>query len=402
MVNITIVIALSIILLGIGIGVDFLAPEWVPIPGWVLSITALIIIFVFNLNLRHNQIQEEFNELKDQLKALDREMIETRVELDTTQDKLNNNLENPQIASELRMLRSLMKQFTDKVNGQLDPEAAISQPSILEQHETKPTQEDQAITHEPILDYSDNEILKFLEKSVREDHVELYLQPIVRLPQRSQVFFECFSRIMDDKGNIIRPEQYLPVATSAGLAAAVDNLLLFKCVQLVRRTRRENPEIVFFCNISKSTLTDIDFFTDFIDFMADNTNLISSLVFEFSQETTLDKDYEIQNGLDRLSKLGFRLSLDQLHQLNVDLPKLASQGFKFIKIDAHLLHEMARGDTPNLNMRALKGALDRVAMDLIVEKIENEEMLKDLLDLQIDFGQGYLFGAPKSATAANR
>jgi cyclic-di-GMP phosphodiesterase TipF (flagellum assembly factor) len=63
---------------------------------------------------------------------------------------------------------------------------------------------------------------------------------------------------------------------------------------------------------------------------------------------------------------------------------------------------MARGDAPNLNMRALKGALDRVAMDLIVEKIENEEMLKDLLDLQIDFGQGYLFGAPKSATAANR
>ena len=138
--NKTIVIALSTVLVGIGVGVDFLAPEWVPLPGWLLSITALIIIFVFNLNLRHNQIQEEFNELKDQLKALDREMIETRVELDTTQDKLNNNLENPQIASELRMLRSLMKQFTDKVNGQLDPEAAISQPSILEQHETKPTQ----------------------------------------------------------------------------------------------------------------------------------------------------------------------------------------------------------------------------------------------------------------------
>ena len=398
----TIVIALSIVLVGIGIGVDFLAPNWVPLPAWLLSITALIIIFVFSLNLRHKQIREEFNELKDQLQALDREIVETRVELDAAQDKLNNNLENPKIASELRMLRSLMKQFTDKVNGQLHTEDAISEPAVLEQPEIKQTQQDQAITREPILEYSDNEILKFLEKAVREDHIELYLQPIVRLPQRSQVFFECFSRIMDDKSNIIRPEQYLPVAASAGLAAAVDNLLLFKCVQLVRRTRRDNPEIVFFCNISKSTLTDIDFFTDFIDFMADNTNLTSSLVFEFNQETILDKDYEIQNGLERLSKLGFRLSLDQLHQLNIDLPKLASQGFKFIKIDAHLLHEMARGDAPNLNMRALKGALDRVAMDLIVEKIENEEMLKDLLDLQIDFGQGYLFGAPKAATAANR
>ena len=165
----TIVIALSIVLVGIGIGVDFLAPNWVPLPAWLLSITALIIIFVFNLNLRHNQIREEFNELKDQLQALDREIVETRVELDAAQDKLNNNLENPKIASELRMLRSLMKQFTDKVNGQLHTEDAISEPAVLEQPEIKQTQQDQAITREPILDYSDNEILKFLEKAVRED-----------------------------------------------------------------------------------------------------------------------------------------------------------------------------------------------------------------------------------------
>ena len=400
--NKTIVIALSIISLGIGIGIDFFAPEWMPLPAWLLSITAVITVLIINLNLRHNQIREEFSELRDHLKALDRELVETRVELDTAQDKLNNNLENPKIASELRMLRSLMKQFANKINDNLGTKDPVSQLAITEQNEINQTQEDQLITREPILDYSDNEILKFLEKAVREDHIELYLQPIVRLPQRSQVFFECFSRIMDDKNNVIRPEQYLPVANSAGLAAAVDNLLLFKCVQLVRRTRRDNPEIIFFCNISKSTLIDIDFFTDFIDFMADNRNLTSSLVFEFSQETILDKNYDIQNGLERLSKLGFRLSLDQIHQLNLDLPKLASKGFKFIKIDAHLLHEMARGDTPNLNMRALKGALDRVAMDLIIEKIENEEMLKDLLDLQIDFGQGYLFGAPKAATVSNR
>ena len=52
-------------------------------------------------------------------------------------------------------------------------------------------------------------------------------------------------------------------------------------------------------------------------------------------------------------------------------------------------------------MKALKGALDREAMDLIVEKIENEEMLLDLLDLKIDYGQGYLFGAPKPAEIRN-
>ena len=66
-----------------------------------------------------------------------------------------------------------------------------------------------------------------------------------------------------------------------------------------------------------------------------------------------------------------------------------------MKVNAHLLHEMARGDDPILDMRSFKGALDRHAMDLIVEKIESEEMLLDLLELKVDFGQGYLFGEPR-------
>jgi cyclic-di-GMP phosphodiesterase TipF (flagellum assembly factor) len=63
-----------------------------------------------------------------------------------------------------------------------------------------------------------------------------------------------------------------------------------------------------------------------------------------------------------------------------------------------MLHELARGDDPQLDMRRFKGALDRCAMDLIVEKIETDDMLLDLLDLKIDYGQGYLFGEPRPTT----
>ncbi len=103
-----------------------------------------------------------------------------------------------------------------------------------------------------------------------------------------------------------------------------------------------------------------------------------------------------QTNLKRLAGLGFRLAVDQLKDLNFDLSTLSSKGFKFIKIDAHLLHEVAKGEDALINMNSLKGAMDRQAMDLIVEKIETEEMLVELLDLKIDFGQGYLFGEPKA------
>jgi len=397
-VNKTMLAVLSILAMFLGIGIEFFTPQIFPFSGWTVTLIFLISILLMEARQKQNVIKKKLELLENRIEESDLKLINVQEHLDIANQKLNNGPENKQIASELRMLRTLMKKFADKVNDNMDTDDANSISEIAEKPQTKISE---PIIREPILNYTNGEILQFLEKAVREDHIELYLQPIVLLPQRNHAFFECFSRIKDDNGNIIRPEQYLPVANSAGLTASVDNLMLFKYVQLVRRARRNRPHIVFFCNISKSTLTDVDFFTDFIDFMADNINLTTSLVFEFNQETTRDNDFDIQNGLQRLSKLGFRLSMDQLLNLDLDLPKLASQGFKFIKIDAHFLHEIARGTAPALNMKALKGALDREAMDLIVEKIENEEMLLDLLDLKIDYGQGYLFGAPKPAEIKN-
>ena len=384
---------LSIFAIFLGIGIEFFTPQIFPFSGWTVTLISLISILIMEIRQKQNVIKKKLELLENRVEASDLKLISVQEQLDIADQKLNNSPENKQVASELRMLRTLMKKFADKVNDNVSTNNANSVSETAEKPQTK--------ISEPILNYTNSEILQFLEKAVREDHIELYLQPIVLLPQRSHAFFECFSRITDDNGNIIRPEQYLPVANSAGLTASVDNLMLFKYVQLVRRARRNKPDIIFFCNISKSTLTDVDFFTDFIDFMTDNINLTTNLVFEFNQETILDNDFDIQNGLQRLSKLGFRLSMDQLQNLDLALPKLASQGFKFIKIDAHFLHEIARGTAPTLNMKALKGALDREAMDLIVEKIENEEMLLDLLDLKIDYGQGYLFGAPKPAEIRN-
>lgn len=311
------------------------------------------------------------------------------------QKRIDKLPQTENVASELRILRGLMKQVTEKVS---ETQTTKNIPLEMKPDDEKANQNSskKAGPREPFLNYDDSEILAFLDRAVSEDRVQLYIQPTVRLPQRIPAFYECFSRITDNGGNIIRPEQYLPVSDAAGLTAALDNLLLFRCVQLVRQTRREQPNILFFCNISNKTLTDIEFFTDFIDFMANNTQLASSLIFEFSQNTIEDSTFEIHTNLKRLAGLGFRMAVDQLNDLNFDLATLSSKGFKFIKIDAHLLHEVAKGEDALINMNSLKGAMDRQAMDLIVEKIETEEMLLELLDLKIDFGQGYLFGEPKA------
>src|SRR6185369_16098204 len=124
----------------------------------------------------------------------------------------------------------------------------------------------------------EQEILDLVREGLRENAVELALQPIVSLPQRKRRFYECYSRVRTNDGRIIVPAQYLEVAERHGLVTAIDNLLLFRCIQTLRRIRKGNANVGFFLNISPNTLADRGFFRDFIQLMAQNIELAPALV----------------------------------------------------------------------------------------------------------------------------
>ena len=81
----------------------------------------------------------------------------------------------------------------------------------------------------------------------------------------------------------------------------------------------------------------------------------------------------------------------------IDAEALAELGFHFVKVEAgNLLPESDQNEAHSTDrIQALKRRLDGAGIDLIVEKIETEQMLVELLDYNIDFGQGYLFGEPR-------
>ncbi len=243
----------------------------------------------------------------------------------------------------------------------------------------------------------DASILEIVRSGLEENRVDLVLQPIVRLPQRKRVFYEAFTRIRAEDGSMLVPNQYIAIAEREGLVAAIDNMLLFRCVQLVRRTQSKNANIGFFCNISAHSLTDRHFFANFVEFMADNTQLAPDLIFEFPYAIIANRDEEIERHLRHLASLGFRFSVDQVSSLRIDYNDLVSLRFKFIKMDTETVLAEVRHPSGPIAVEDIKRIADRHGMDMIVEKIESEEQLLELLDLRIDYGQGYLFGEPRLA-----
>jgi cyclic-di-GMP phosphodiesterase TipF (flagellum assembly factor) len=225
----------------------------------------------------------------------------------------------------------------------------------------------------------------------------MFLQPIVSLPQRKHRYYEVFTRIRDEAGTHITADQYLPVAERENLIAAIDNYLLFRCIQLIRETEKRHQNVGFFCNISVATLNDAVFMREFLPFLSENAGLASSLVFELAQGDLMQGGVFQTGFLDGLRRLGYRFSMDQVERLDLNPEELARNEIRFVKLDAaRLLDPDGRFADPE-RVLALKKALDRHSIDLIAEKIETDQQLLDVLDLYIDFGQGYLFGEPRIA-----
>src|SRR3546814_4744858 len=81
-------------------------------------------------------------------------------------------------------------------------------------------------------------------------------------------------------------------------------MLLFRCVQLIRKVQQHNYTTAFFCNVSPATFADRRFFHDFIQYLESCPELAPSLVFELSQDELAAQAEDAQLDLARLRAAG--------------------------------------------------------------------------------------------------
>jgi cyclic-di-GMP phosphodiesterase TipF (flagellum assembly factor) len=251
-------------------------------------------------------------------------------------------------------------------------------------------------------------LLDIVREALTENRVDLYLQPIVALPQRRTQFYESFSRLRDQSGRVMMPAEYLAVAEPGGLITAIDNLLLFRCVQIVRRLAKQDRKIGIFCNISMASLADESFFPQFLDLLTANRDLAGALIFEIGQAAFDARGSVEARNMGKLADLGFRFSLDKVTDLDIDLQDLSRSDVKFLKVGAQfLLEELTEIDgrlvlrsLPDLAAEDFTTLTRRYGVEVIAEKVEAERQVVDILELDIGFGQGHLFGEPRAIKEA--
>jgi cyclic-di-GMP phosphodiesterase TipF (flagellum assembly factor) len=295
------------------------------------------------------------------------------------------NSQERKIVAELKVLESLMRDFAGKISR-----TAAAVPAAPQKPQRGP-----AAAYLNTLGEK-GELLETIRSSLEENRVDLYLQPIVSLPQRKLRYYEALSRLRDQSGQVIMPAQYIQVAGQAGLMSVVDNLLLFRCVQIVRRLTQKSRDIGIFCNISAETLADREFFPQFLDYMQTHRDLAGQIIFEFSQDAVLRCGIAGEKNLTALATMGFALSMDHVSSLALDFLRLKAIGFRYLKVRAGTLTADMNGAKSAIAAEDIKALLTRHGLNLIAERVEDEKTVVQLLDYAVDYAQGYLFGEPRA------
>ena len=280
-------------------------------------------------------------------------------------------------------------------------EEAVVAETVEPEPEPKSEPEPQAEPDPPASTWDDDEdaaeerMLGILREGISEGRVDLYLQPTVTLPDRKVRYFEALTRIRKADDEIVLPGEYMPSAKRSGLMPLIDNVLLVRSVQVLRRLGQDTHIKGVFGNISMHSLLDPDYYPELIEFMEENSALSENLIFEISQMEMLGLTESELACLDTLGALGYTFCLDNVSDMQADFGALSDRYFRHIKVSAA---SFLGG--PSRNASDLKRLLDGLGMQLIIEKVENESDVAELLDHGIELGQGYLFGEPKPMNAA--
>jgi diguanylate cyclase (GGDEF)-like protein/PAS domain S-box-containing protein len=235
-----------------------------------------------------------------------------------------------------------------------------------------------------------------LRYAIDHDRLELFIQPVVRLLDRSPVHHEILVRMRDDDGKAILPGNFIEFAESLGIIQEIDMQVVRKLLHHLRKNTGDAQKRRFFVNLSRVSISDAYWIKHFVAMLPEADVDLTQLVFEIT-ETAAMSDIDITlNFIRELKAMGCRFALDDFGAGFNSFYYLKRLDIDYIKIDGSFIRDLAQDESNRVFVKALNDVARGMNKQVIAEWVESTDVLQLLIDMGIQYGQGYLFQQPLS------
>jgi len=230
----------------------------------------------------------------------------------------------------------------------------------------------------------------------------LYGQPIEPTDNR-QIrggHVEILLRMLDDNNEIVAPGAFLPAAERYGLMPQIDRYVVTQAIDWLAAQAAVSSEFpILAINISGHSVCDPDFRKFVFDTLTENTQLCDYLSFEITETVAVANLNGAVEFMQEVKRFGCTFALDDFGAGMSSFAYLKNLPVDFVKIDGSFVEHILTDPTSLAMVRAICDIAGVMEIQSIAEYVENQEIRDKLMEIGIDYVQG--FGVAKPACITN-
>jgi diguanylate cyclase (GGDEF)-like protein len=236
---------------------------------------------------------------------------------------------------------------------------------------------------------------KKLRDALDEDRLILFSQPVVRLEDQKPVHQEILVRILDHNGKYILPENFIEFSESMGMVQEIDMRVIEKLLQFIQENGQMGKKLRYFVNLSRVSISDQNWIQRFIKLLHTSRVDPGQLVFEITETAAMSEIDVTLTFIRKLKSMGCRFALDDFGAGFSSFYYLKRFEVDYLKIDGSFIRDLATDEGSRIFVKALNDVARGLNKQVVAEWVETPEVMKLLLGMGVQFGQGYLFQKPE-------
>ena len=236
-----------------------------------------------------------------------------------------------------------------------------------------------------------------LEQALDEDRFVLYGQRIVPIrPNGEGLRCEVLIRLQDHDGAIIPPGAFLPAAERFQLASRIDRWVVRQVFALLASGHPALDAVhTLAVNLSGQSISDPAFQRYLLELIDSQPVDLGKLCFEITETAAITKLAEAGSFVQDMRRLGMRLALDDFGAGSSSFGYLKALQVDYLKIDGQFIKDVVHDPLDRAAVRCFCDVARVMGLQTVGEFVEDEPILQELLDLGVDYAQGYLIHRPE-------
>ncbi len=247
-----------------------------------------------------------------------------------------------------------------------------------------------------------------LTKALEEDRFVLQgeLMAAIGPTESQQVHYEVLLRLQDEEGTLVSPMAFIPAAERYNLMEQIDRWVIKKIFshwsELQHKPQTHKPQIhspqthsqpiVYAINLSGASIND-DQFMGFLRQQFEQYDVPPELIcFEITETVAIANLTKASHFIAQLQKLGCRFALDDFGSGMSSFAYLKNLPVNYLKIDGEFIKNMVNDPVDYAMVEAINHIGHVMGIQTIAEWVEDDEILKQVKILGIDYAQGYAIG----------